>query len=381
MSPEAFGACVLWFAVAYVLASVQNAVSVAHLQVLPAAPGDDPARISVERIMLAATLVFLLLVLIGTALSLALLGQGGAYGVWTAVLFVPAYLLQQYARLTCFSRGEAQRATLQTGCVLIVAVLFLALGTLVFRPLGAVHVLGLMGAAYGVVGLAGLWRASAGLRTGLIKALPDYLGYCRQSGWLFVGVSSTEILARFYVFAVGAALGPAALAALSFTQTFLRPIPLLASSWGMAARNDLAARRDAQNWSAYVKLLAFSGLGGVVVCLIWSALVWGGWPWLTAWVFAGKYADVRWMTALWGVSVALAFVQVVISTGLQILKAFKALAIANAVACLVAAVGVIWGVNTLGAGGAIVGTAAGQAFEAIAMGAVLLVLIGRLRRG
>lgn len=381
MSPEQFGACVLWFSVAYVLASVQNAVSVAHLQVLPAARGHDPARLETERVMLAATGVFLLLTAVGTALAAGILGRAGAFGVWTAVLFVPAYLLQQYVRLACFSRGEGGAAALQTGAVLLVAVGLLAVGAAVLRPLTAEHVLGLMGTAYALVGMAGLWRASDGLRHGLSGALSGYMAYARSSGWLFLGVSSTEILARFYVFAVGAAYGPGVLAALSFSQTFLRPAPLLASSWSMAARNDLAARRDAGDWRGYVGLLVVSAAAGVVFTVLWASVVWAAWSTITTTLFAGKYAEERWMLPLWGLSAAFGFVQVVVSTGLQILKAFKALALSNAAASAVAALGVLWGMSRMGPGGAILGTAAGQALEAAAMLAVLIVLLRRFRRG
>lgn len=229
MAPEQFGACVLWFSVAYVLASVQNAVSLAHLQVLPSGRGLDPERFDTERLMLGATACFLLLIVVGTGLAVVLLGRFGAFGVWTAVLFVPAYLLQQYVRLNAFSRGEAGAATLQTGAVLIVAVALLSAGAALFRPFQAEHVLGLMGAAYAIVGFVGLMQSSRGLWRGLSSALPGYAAYARQSGWLFLGVSSTEVLARFYVFAVGAAYGPGVLAALSFSQTFLRPAPLLST--------------------------------------------------------------------------------------------------------------------------------------------------------
>ncbi|MFN7107689.1 MAG: hypothetical protein ACK4MY_05685 [Brevundimonas sp.] len=380
MAPEQFGACIFWFSVAYVLASVQNAVSVAHLQVLPAVPGHDPSRLETERVMLAATGVFLMLAAAGTAVAAGLMARSGAFGVWTAVLFVPAYLLQQYVRLTCFSRAETLTATIQTGAVLIVAVSLLAAGAAVIHPLTAVHVLGLMGLAYAGVALAGVWRASAGLRRGLPGVLPRYMAYARQSGWLFLGVSSTEILARFYVFAVGAAYGPGVLAALSFSQTFLRPAPLLAASWSMAARNDLVARRDAGRWRGYVGLLAMSALAGVIFTVLWTGVIWAAWPMITAWLFDDKYADARWMLPLWGISAAFAFMQVVVSTGLQVLKAFKALALANAAAALVAALGVVWGVSRMGPGGAILGTAAGQALEAGAMLAVLVVLIRRFRR-
>ena len=51
--------------------------------------------------------------------------------------------------------------------------------------------------------------------------------------------------------ACGRAHGAAALAALTATQLLLRPIPLLAASWGMVARNDLVRRRDGGDWRGF----------------------------------------------------------------------------------------------------------------------------------
>lgn len=383
LTPEGLGACVLWFAVAYVLGSVQNAVSVAHLQVLPAGPGHGAERRETERVMLAATAVFLPLTAAGSALAIVVLsGQGGGgFGLWTAALYVPAYLLQQYVRLNCFSRGEGRTAAIQTGLVLVATIGLMTVGVLVFRPFTALHVLGLMAVAYGGVGVAGLLRAGKGLGPGVHKALPAYLAYVRRSGWLFLGVSSTEVLARFYVFAVGAAYGPAVLATLSITQTFLRPAPLLATAWSLAARNDLVALRDKADARGFVVLLVVAAVGGLFVTGVWTLIVEAAWPFVTDSLLDGRYADARGLIALWGVSAACSFLQTIASTGLQSLRAFKALAIANTAASIVAAVGVVAGLHLLGPAGAVAGTAAGQGLEAAAMGLVLVVLLRRLRAG
>ena len=387
LAPEQFGAAVVWFAVAYVLVSVQNAVSISHVQVLPTGAGTDPARLETERIMLAATAVFLVLVAVIVAIAAAWLkASGSPFGVMAAVLFVPAYLLQQYVRLLCFSRGEALTAAHQTGLVLVLAVVLLGLGYVGFSELSAEHVLGLLGAAYGVIGLLGLWRACRGLIGDTLRLghfwtlLKRYIEFARHSAWIFLGVISTELLARFYVFAAGAAYGPATLALLSFSQTFLRPVPLLASSWSLAARGDLVARRDRQDGRGFSRMLILAAVGGLAVSALWSAAVFAGWPLITDSLFEGKYAEAQWMLPLWGLSVAFGFVQVVVSTGLQVLKAFKPLAIANAAASLVAAGGVLWLMQHQGASGAILGTALGQALEAAAMLAVLVVMVRRLNR-
>ena len=383
LTPEDLGACVLWFSVAYVLGSVQNAVSVAHLQVLPAGAGHSVERRDTERVMLAATAVFLPLAAVGSALAVVVMtgASGGGFGLWTAALYVPAYLLQQYVRLNCFSRGEGRTATIQTGAVLVMTIVLMVIGASVFRPFTALHVLGLMAIAYGGVGAVGIWRASAGLGAGLHRALPAYLAYARRSGWLFLGVSSTEVLARFYVFAVGAAYGPAVLAALSISQTFLRPAPLLATAWSLAARNDLVALREKGDSRAFAGLLGMAAVGGLIVTALWTLLVEAAWPYVSDLLLGGRYADARSLIALWGVCAAFSFLQTVASTGLQSLRAFKVLAIANTLASILAAVGVVLGLRLFGPAGAVGGTAVGQALEAAAMTVALIYLLRRLRPG
>jgi hypothetical protein len=71
------------------------------------------------------------------------------------------------------------------------------------------------------------------------------------------------------------------------------------------------------------------------------------------------------------------FLQLVLSTGLQVLKAFKALALANAGASVVAAFAVLLAMGPFGFQGAILGTAFGQGLEALAMGVILTLMIRR----
>jgi O-antigen/teichoic acid export membrane protein len=297
-----------------------------------------------------------------------------------AALFLPAFLLQQYVRALAFSRGRADAAAVQTGLVLLIAapaLAFLAHGS---RPMSADAILQVMAAAYGLVGVASAARAMAGQFRGPVPRLRDYIPFAHQSGWIFLGVTSTELLARFYAFVVAATDGPAALAMLAAAQLLLRPIPLLASSWSMAARSDLAQLRDAGRWDRFVRTLCMALAGGAVAALVWTLTVRLSWDLLAEHVFAGKYAGVGWMVLIWGVSSALSFGQVVLSSGLQVLRAFKRLALANGVASLVAAGAILLMIRGFGPAGAVVGTALGQGLELAVMAALLIrTLAGRGR--
>ena len=288
--------------------------------------------------------------------------------------------LQQYFRTLAFSRGRPLTALLQTAAVLVLASVLVGAAAEMFRSLTANEILILLGCAYGAVGLGGGWIATRGqglrVNLSLLQGFQPYLG---QSGWLFVGVTTTELLIRFYAFAVAGAYGAAALASLSATQILLRPVPLLATSWSMVARGDLVRRKEAGDWRRFnLTILVALGLG-VAVAAVWAGLVDAAWGSVSSILFKGKYAQDGWMVMLWGLSAGLSLVQMVISTPLQVLRAFKALAIANTIASVAAAGAILVGMRLAGPGGAIGGTAAGQLLEVSIMSVMLWWAISRAR--
>jgi O-antigen/teichoic acid export membrane protein len=381
-APADYGAFAFWSAVGFVLSSLQNALTVCHLQVLPPGEGSDPARLSVERLMHAVTALYLALSALGALAGAFWLQRSGSpLGAPAACLFIPGFLLQQYIRALAFSRGRPSTAATQTLAVTMAAALFLAMAAATSGVLSANRVLVCIGAAYGLVGAAGAARALSGQMSGL--RWRDFIGYRRfavQSGWIFLGVTTTELQVRFYAFLVAGWYGAAALASLSATQLLLRPAPLLASSWSMVARADLARQREAADWRAFMRLITRALIGGLVITTACTVLLHQVWGLASAKVFAGKYADDAWMIWLWGISAALSFSQTVVSAGLQALKAFKALALANAAASVVAAAAVVVIARLYGYGGAIAGTATGQAFEFAVMGVLLATIVASRRR-
>lgn len=380
-APEQYGAFAFWANVAFVLSSLQNALTMTHMLVLP--PGDrmSAERLPVERLMHAVTVVFLLamagLVLL---IALAMRASGNVFGAPAAALFVPAFLLQQYFRTLAFSRGEPRTALFQTAGVLGLAVTFVGGAALTARNLSADEILIVLGLAYGAVGLGGGWVAIRGQGVRLTwTELSGFRAYLTQSGWLFLGVTTTELLTRFYAFAVAGWFGAAALASLSATQLLLRPVPLLATSWSMVARGDLARRRDAGDWRGFGWMVVVALASGCVVAVIWSAAIHFGWGHISTWLFKGKYAEDGWMVVLWGLSASLSLAQMVISVPLQTLRAFKSLAIINTIASVIAAGAILGAMRIYGYGGAIAGTAVGQVVEVALMGAMLWVAMRRAR--
>jgi O-antigen/teichoic acid export membrane protein len=306
---------------------------------------------------------------------------GGAFALSAAALFLPAYLLQQYLRTLNFSRGKAVAAMIQTGLVLGLATLFLGAAVALRPQLHANSVLLCLAAAYGLVGAGGAVGACGPQLKGAGRMdLRAYGAFALQSGWVFLGVSTTELLARFYTFIVAAWYGPRQLAILAATNLLMRPLPLLATSWGMVARPDMARHREARRWSAIQGMVIVALIGGAAFAAVWTGLVTWAWPTLADHLFSGKYRAFSWMVALWGLGAALNFGQVVLNTALQVLRAFKVLALANAAASLMAALAIVVIMSRFGYAGAIAGTAAGQLLELAIMAVLLATCLREARR-
>ena len=381
-APDQYGAFAFWANVAFVLSSLQNALTLTHVLVLPPGTKLDPARLPVEQLMHAVTGLFWLATgLVILAFSAAMSLSGHELGTPAAALFVPAFLIQQYFRTLAYSRGEARDALFQTLGIFVLAFVLVGGGATIFVHLSADAILLMLGGAYGMVGLAAGRVAIRGQDIQFRWArLAGFRAYIAQSGWLFLGVSTTEILTRFYAFAVAGSFGAAALASLSATQLFLRPVPLLGTSWGLIARSDLVKRKERADWGGFTNMVLVALGLGLVVAVVWAGLVFEVWGQISNLMFKGKYADDGWMVLLWGVSTALSLAQMVISIPLQVIQAFKPLAIANTIASAVAALAILGAMRLYGFGGAIAGTAVGQIVEVAIMASVLWVAIGRAQR-
>ncbi len=377
-APVEYGAFAFWANVGFVLTSIQNALTVCHLQVL--APGDplDAPRLEVERIMHGVTIAYIAVVALVAVGAVSLLrGAGSALGTPAAALFLPGFVLQQYIRALAFTRDRPRVAAMQTTMVLVSALMLLGVALLA-KAMTAERILLSLGLAYAGVGIVGAVAATRRQWAGMDwRDLRRFGDYVRQSAWVFLGVTSTELLTRFYAFVVAGWYGPIALASLAATQQLLRPIPLLASSWSLVARTDLARRREAGDWGGIARITTLTAIGGVVIAAAWALLIFAGWSLISRYLFGGKYASDGWMVLLWGLAAAIGFGQVVVSAALQALRAFKPLALANAAASVVAAGAILAIMQIAGYRGAIMGTAVGQMLELVVMALVL----GTMLRG
>lgn len=379
--PDQFGAFVFWSNVGLILCSLQNALAVCHIAILPPGPGRGQDRRDTEALMLHVALVYqLAAALAGGAVALALAVSASSLGLLSAVLFLPGFLLQQYLRALAFSRGSASAAAINTATVFFFSLIIVLVLLVLKVHIDADRILLVVAAGYWLSCLVGWWQLRPELPAFFsFGRLLDYKKFARDSRWVFVGVTSTELLVRFYSFVVTAWFGPAALAVLSASQMPLRPLPLLANGWSSIGRADLSSLRENRDWRRYGSHLAFASIAIVAISIPYGLTVYFGWPLISHYVFAGKYADGASLSLLWGISSALTALEIVGGIGLQVIRAFKQLAIATAIASAITVIATLVLIGSFGFEASVIGTIIGQLVEIAIMIGLLTHFLSRRR--
>ena len=371
-----YGVFILWNNIALILNSGQNAITLAHLVALP--PGADyiRQRIEPERVLLLVTALLLLAAGVGGAVFARL---GGAVfdadsSALAAGLFLPAVLVNAYARALAFSRGAADSAVFQTGSVLLLSILVLGGSQVLGIATTADRTMLMMSAIYGLVGVVGIWKLSGpvirGLRLSDIRGYRQYLGETR---WTLIGVGATEFIGRFYSLIVTAWFGTAALGVLSAAQVLLRPAILAVNAWGWIARSNMSSHREEGNRRAFMRTLTSGLIGTTVISVPWGAIVYLAWPLVSRYLFGGRYADAGWIALLWGFAAAGGGWLAAMSTAFQALRAFKLLAYADLAGAGITVIATLGLLSVFSYPMSLVGMLTGQVLEVV----LLFVLLPR----
>lgn len=371
---QSYGVYVFWYAVAWVLATCQFTLTVVHLSALPSGSDRLAERREPERVLLSATLLFLAFTAVGTlAANLILRGVGSELYEVSAIGFIPEFLLYQYARAFAFSRKRVGLAAMMTGAVMFTSAIGLGLDELAGFVPAAPRVLTIVGLSYGICGGVGLYLADRRIRPVWdASVFRRYTGYLAGSGWVALGAGSSELVSRFANFIVVAWFGSQALARLSSVQVVIRPAWMLSAAWmsvGFPAMSTCRANGDRAG------LRRAMLLGGGVTALgsaIWSGIVIVGWPWISAALYRGRYADIGLLGWLWGGNVLLGSIALALNCALLVLREFKHLALIDLVGGVVCVGASMMLLSHYDYTTSVIGTMAGQATQialmAIAVG-------------
>jgi O-antigen/teichoic acid export membrane protein len=335
---ESYGVYVFWYAIAWVLATCQNTLTIVHLSSLPAGADRLAERREPERVLFTATLVILLVVTLGVLTANQVLrAMGSELRELSAALFIPAFLLYQFARAFAFSRRRPAVAAALTGAVMISSALGLAGDRWAGFTPDATRVLVIVGVAYGVCAVLALWRLEPGLRPMLRgSGLRRYAAYLRGSGWMMLGAASAEVITRLYSFMVVGMFGTQALARLSAVQVVIRPAWMLSAAWTSIGFPAMATQRANGDRRALIRTMLSGGLLTAVGSAGWSGMVILAWPWISSALYRGKYPLIGDLGWLWGGNAVLGSITVALNTAMLVLGRFRPLALmdlAGAVVC------------------------------------------------
>ncbi len=357
---ELFGLYAFWFNVALLAGAVQTGLTICHLAPLAPGPGTAPHRKPAEEPLMAASLALIAAAIVLAASTVAVDRRLSGTIPAAAIVFIPSYLVYQYARALAFSRGSLMTATVSTTMVAVVTGVGLAIDHQFMPTTTPGQALLIAGAAYGLVGAVTTWHLAAGLRVKL-RHLRAYLPFASISRWSVLGIVCFETTNRMPSFAVAGWLGAASLGRMTATQIPTRVPILLVAALQPALRNDLAHRLSDGDWKGYVRDTVRGAVLAFGANALWAVPVAMVWTFLARLLFHGRFVDDVELGMLWATSQALGSVINVTVTAFQVCGAFRLIGIADIAGTVGTLLGLALLMPPLGVAGAVAAIAIGQA--------------------
>lgn len=147
--------------------------------------------------------------------------------------------------------------------------------------------------------------------------------------WSLLGVITTDIQNRGYIFVAAAMFGAATVAQLQAGRIFFGPLNLLTSAWARVARPQFAKLAGDSDSGGFAKVLNQALIVFVVFNVLFLAVLWLVWPLLSELVFGGKYDEIGAFVAAWGVANIAFQMRSCMSVGVQALRRFRELTLAT----------------------------------------------------
>jgi O-antigen/teichoic acid export membrane protein len=337
---EQLGTYVFWANTVLVIGTFITAFTSVHIYRLPPTSG----RYATERAILSANLTMAALAALLTLAVVPLLGH--PLGLYAAAAFVPGIVIGLHARAVATARGDMGSAAAISAVPFIAVLAVVVAEAWLSAPPSVPLLLLVNGLSQGVAGIVIILRlCGPGAADFSASARSRWRVLARRSGWSLLAGMANETFTRLYIFMDFAWFGAPALATLTAAQTMLRPATLLAGAFGSAARGPLAARRHAGDTHGFLRLLVLGGTAPAIITLVLGGIIAALWPWVSAWLYAGRYAGLENVVLLWSVVMAISCFWVAGLAGLQSLARLRSLAIAEvggAITCAVAMPPLLW---------------------------------------
>lgn len=375
LSPTDYGVVTLWMTMALLAIGIQDALVNTPLSThLPASPDQASAR------SLAKGIAVVNAVAIGLAAAAVVLVNLLVDAEWVPrdlaatvaiPLFVAAGMYREYQRSIAFGRNDLMMLLAIDAPYLAVTTAFLA-AMLAWPGRWATLAVAFFAMSAGCL----VSRLCLGGRFRLPELAPFRAGWwpayrqrvLRDAGWALVGVLTTHLHQRSYVYVLVNLVGLAGLAAINAVALLFRPVRILATAWGRTALPEMAGDLAAGRVAAFDRALVRGLAAACVVSAGCCAALWASWGYIERHFLGGQYPDA-WLL-IWPAALVagLDAVSHTISIGLRAFRDFKFLAnitVATAPVTIAATAGaVLWQGYTWTMYGLAVGSSVALAIEA-----------------
>jgi O-antigen/teichoic acid export membrane protein len=209
---------------------------------------------------------------------------GALVGLWT---------LRNHIRTVMFARHMAPGATVSDVSYTVSGIGFIAL-SISLHPDGAQATSALWGlAAANLLAIAvALWAFGRRIRVSLRRSVwRHYRTIWSDVAWSLFGTTTWNVQSQALTFLVAAIAGPAAYAPVAAGMLLFTPLRPAMNAFVNVFRADVV-RALAQGRFRDLNLALHAVCGVIVLaCMAVGAGIWLIWPYLTTYVFAGKFAD------------------------------------------------------------------------------------------
>lgn len=332
-----YGIVALWMAVGLLAMSIQNALVGTPLSVhVQGAPNPASGRRLAEALAvvnLGTILLISALVVLVDLLSDAEWAPRNLAAALAIPLFVAAGMVRAFYRSLAFSRRDMAMLLWIDGPYLVVTTLCLGLMLLWparFAGLVAAFLAMSLGCLVSQLFLTGRFSGPA-LRPFRRGWLKEYRRILHDTGWALIGVITTHLQSRSYLYVAVNLVGLAGMATINVVGILFRPIRLMVTAWGRAALPELAAQLAARRIAAVDRIVVRAFLAAAAGSVLWSCLLGLAWSAIDRHFLVGRYPEAWLLLWPWALAATLDGIGATLSIALQAAREFRYLAYATIV--------------------------------------------------
>ncbi len=335
LSATDYGMVSLWMTLGLLTIGIQDALVNGPLSThVPAAPDPPSAR------RLAGAIAIVNLLAIAAMTGLVVLVNVSIEAEWTPrdllaaitiPVFVAAGMYREFYRSLAFSRHDMAMLLWIDGPYVAVTTLCLAAMFIWperFANLAIAFLAISAGCIAGQLCLRGRF-AGPKLRPFRRGWWGEYRKILRDVSWALVGVLTTHLHGRSYVYVTVNLVGLAGLAAITVVGLLFRPVRIMVTSWGRTALPELATYLADGQFKAFDRAVVRAFAATIVASAVWPVALWLGWHVIERHFLAGQYPDAWLLVLPWAIAAALDALGHIVSIPLRAAREFKFLACAT----------------------------------------------------